>query len=83
MTVEGRPLAIFAQGSEVFVVDNVCRHVGSPLDDGFVENGCVTCPWHGWRYDLRTGDHLTMFGRHAGLRTYKVLIEGDQVIVEV
>ena len=64
-------------------VDNVCRHVGNPIDDGLVEAGCLTCPWHGWRYDLGTGEHLTLFGRRPGLRTYPVRTEGDDVLIDV
>jgi nitrite reductase (NADH) small subunit len=64
-------------------VDNVCLHLDNPLDDGFVSDGCVTCPWHGWRYDLRTGEHLTMFGRRKGLRTYPVRADGDTVLIDV
>ena len=33
----------------------VCPHRGGPLDDALVEDGCVRCPWHGYRFDLRTG----------------------------
>jgi nitrite reductase/ring-hydroxylating ferredoxin subunit len=76
-------IAIFRVDGRLLAVENVCRHVGNPIDDGFVEGGCVTCPWHGWRYDLRTGDHLTLFGRRRGLRTYPVRLDGDQVLVDV
>ena len=76
-------IAVFAVGREVCAVDNTCLHVGNPLDDGRVRGGCVTCPWHGWKYDLRTGEHLTVFGRKAGLRTYPCRIDGDDVQVAV
>jgi Rieske Fe-S protein len=33
----------------------VCPHLGGPLDDASVEDGCIRCPWHGYRFDLRTG----------------------------
>jgi nitrite reductase (NADH) small subunit len=76
-------IAIFRLEGGVVAVENVCRHVGNPIDDGFVEDGCVTCPWHGWRYDLRTGNHLTLFGHRRGLRTYRVRVDGGDVLVEV
>ena len=53
MWVGTRPIAVFRVGGRLVAVDNVCRHVGNPIDDGIVEAGCLTCPWHGWRYDLR------------------------------
>lgn len=76
-------IAVFDLGDTVVAVDNECRHVGNPIDDGAVSGGSVTCPWHGWRYDLRTGDLLTMFGRRPGLRTYPVELKDDQVFVEL
>jgi nitrite reductase/ring-hydroxylating ferredoxin subunit len=78
-----RYLAVFDLGDTVVAVDNECKHVGNPLDDGQVSGGCVTCPWHGWRYDLRTGDLLTMFGRRPGLRTYPARVEAGEILVEV
>lgn len=79
----GANIAVFRLAGDFVAVDNVCRHVGNPIDDGFVDGGCVTCPWHGWRYDLHTGDHMTLFGRRQGVRTYPVRVEGDTVMVEV
>jgi nitrite reductase/ring-hydroxylating ferredoxin subunit len=76
-------IAVFDAGGALYAVENRCLHVGNPLDDGAVSEGCVTCPWHGWRYDLRTGEHLTAFGRRHGVRTYRVRQEGDEVLVEV
>lgn len=76
-------IAIFDVEGDLCAIDNVCLHVGNPLDDGFVSGGVVTCPWHGWRYDLRTGEHLTYFGRRHGVRTYPVRVEGGVVLVDV
>jgi nitrite reductase/ring-hydroxylating ferredoxin subunit len=81
--VDTHQIAIFQIGAGLVAVENVCRHVGNPIDDGLVQGDCVTCPWHGWRYDLRTGDHLTMFGRRPGLRTYPLRLDGDDVLVDV
>jgi len=81
--VGGRPIAVFDDRGVLRAVDNVCRHLGSPLDGGWVERGCVTCPFHGWRYDLATGEVVTLFGRSRGLRTYRVRVAGGRVLVEV
>lgn len=81
VTVEGQPVVVFRCGERLFALANRCLHIGSPLDEGFVEDGCVTCPWHGWRYRLATGDHLTIFGDRSGLATYRVRTVGDRVLV--
>lgn len=83
MRVGKSNIAVFDASGALYAVDNRCLHIGNPLDDGPVADGCLVCPWHGWRYDLRTGEHLTMFGRRRGLRTYPVRQEGEYVLVEV
>jgi 3-phenylpropionate/trans-cinnamate dioxygenase ferredoxin subunit len=49
-------LAVGISGGEPFAVSNRCRHLFAPLGKGSVtEDGCLQCPWHGARYDVRTG----------------------------
>ncbi len=48
-------LAIFRHDGRLYALDGMCAHQGGPLAEGSVENGCVTCPWHGWQYELSTG----------------------------
>lgn len=49
-------LALFRVSGTVHCVTNVCPHKRMPvIYDGVIENGLVTCPLHGWRYDVRTG----------------------------
>lgn len=76
-------LAVFETSGGIRVVENACLHIGNPLDDGPVNGTVVTCPWHGWQYDLRTGEQLTVFGRRSGLRTFAVRVDGEEVLVEV
>jgi nitrite reductase/ring-hydroxylating ferredoxin subunit len=55
VVVEGQILAIFRDGGSLYAIDGMCAHQGGPLADGRVSAGCVTCPWHGWQYELATG----------------------------
>jgi nitrite reductase (NADH) small subunit len=55
VTVEGRRLAIFKANGGYFALANNCLHRGGPLSDGELNDYKVTCPWHGWKYDVRTG----------------------------
>jgi nitrite reductase (NADH) small subunit len=80
--VDGRPIAIFRVGRDLVALANQCLHLASPIDDGFVEDGLLTCPWHGWRYDVRTGEHLTLLGRRRGLATYPVRVRGEMIEVD-
>jgi len=51
----GRVLALFNLQGEFFAVDNTCPHRGGPLGEGHLDGDVVVCPWHGWRFDLRSG----------------------------
>jgi nitrite reductase/ring-hydroxylating ferredoxin subunit len=51
----GRKLVVVKSGDGARVLDGVCPHRGAPLEDGFVHDGCVVCPWHGWAFDLESG----------------------------
>lgn len=55
VSIPGRDIALFRIGDEVFALDDQCPHKGAPLSAGHVEDGCVTCPFHGWHFDVRTG----------------------------
>lgn len=52
---DGHELRLVELDGEVLAAPTICPHLGGPLDDAAVEAGCVTCPWHGYRYDLRSG----------------------------
>lgn len=52
---DGTEIALFKKGSEILALENTCPHQGGPLGEGTIEDGCVTCPWHGWQFDLTTG----------------------------
>lgn len=49
------PVVLYKQGSKIMAISATCTHVGGPLDEGVVENGCVICPWHGSQFDLERG----------------------------
>lgn len=53
--VGDRIIAIFRNQGRLFALDGMCAHQGGPIAQGTVEGGCVTCPWHGWQYELETG----------------------------
>ena len=74
-----RIVALFNAEGEFYALDGVCPHQGGPLGKGAL-HGCVaTCPWHGWQFDVRTGQHLTNRGvRHF---TFPVKVEGGEVFV--
>ena len=81
--VSGQYVAVFLDRGRIYVVANQCVHAGSPLDGGAVHDGHVQCPWHGWTYDLRTGNHLTAFGDRPGLAVFASRVEDGVVKVDL
>ena len=74
-------VVIFKRNEEYFALSNVCAHQHfSMLHQGTLEDCTVTCPMHGWTYDMRTGKATTGQGRVA---TYNVKIEGMDIFIEV
>jgi len=78
---EGRVFALFNVDGEISVIDGICPHQGGPLADGLLEGTTVTCPWHGWQFDVRTG--RTPLGPKIKQAIYEVRIDGQDVLVAV
>jgi nitrite reductase/ring-hydroxylating ferredoxin subunit len=65
----------------IFAVQQHCLHLQGPLGEGRLEGCVLTCPWHGWQYDVRTGQNE--FDLAIQLRTYDVQVEDGEVRVLV
>src|SRR5213592_2460034 len=79
---EGQRIAIFNDIGEFHAIGDTCTHRGGPLSQGKVEGTVVTCPWHGARYDIRTGKVLSP-PAPADVRSYQVVVDGDELKVEL
>ncbi len=79
ISVSGRELAVFNIDGAIHVIDNACLHRGGPLGDGEVEGKLVTCPWHGWQYDVTTGSNI--FDPAIKVQRLEVRVEDDEVWV--
>jgi nitrite reductase (NADH) small subunit len=53
--VQGRVIAVFHVAGEHYAIDGLCPHAGGPIGTGTVRGCVVTCPWHGWQFDVTTG----------------------------
>ena len=81
VTVGGKSIAVFRQEGRIIAVDAECPHEGAPLQDGTIEDGCVVCPLHMYRFDAASGRCET--DPSLSVKTYPASIEGDMVHVEV
>lgn len=77
-----RHVGIFREEDGSFRAMEVgCKHENANLLEGRVKGDIVTCPWHGWKYNLRTGECL--WGTTACLRPYALKIEGDDIYISI
>lgn len=53
--LDGEPVAVCKVGDQVYVLDNDCPHSGGPLGDGDLQGHTLSCPFHGWTFDVRDG----------------------------
>ena len=79
--VNGEKIAVMNDNGKFFAIDNECKHMQGPLGEGNCENGVVTCPWHAWKYDLKTGKNT--FNENVKLDVYEVKINGEDILVKV
>jgi nitrite reductase/ring-hydroxylating ferredoxin subunit len=77
--VSGKTLAIFNVDGQFHAIDNTCLHRGGPLGEGELAGNVVTCPWHGWEFDVTTGECVK--NPSAKVEVYQVKVEGTDVKV--
>ena len=78
--VNGQQVALFKVGGTFYAIDNICHHRGGPLAEGYLEEGVVTCPWHAWTYDVKTGACQSV--PDVKQKCFKVKVEGEDILVE-
>ena len=87
----GRPTLVEAGGArivlvrvkdDVYACDDACAHKGGPLHEGKLAGARLACPWHGWMYDVRTGE-CVFPGRGRRVASYPVTIDAGEIRVEV
>jgi nitrite reductase/ring-hydroxylating ferredoxin subunit len=77
----GRKVAVFNVDGVYHVISNECGHQGGPLGEGKLEGFSVTCPWHQWKFDVTTGNCLSVGG--SSVRKYEVAAAGEELYVRV
>lgn len=77
--VSDRVVALFRVGDEFYALDGICPHAGGPLGKGCLSGTRVTCPWHGWQFDVTTGQHC--LAPNIMHETIPVVVEGTEVYV--
>lgn len=77
--IDGNSIAIWNLSGNFYAFQSVCPHRGGPVGEGEMEGNVITCPWHGWSFDVTTG--VSPINPAAKLTCYQVQVEGEQIKV--
>ncbi|MCH2131857.1 MAG: non-heme iron oxygenase ferredoxin subunit [Pirellulaceae bacterium] len=80
--LDERLVVIFRAGGDLYCLDDVCTHDGGPLGEGQLSGYEIACPRHGAKFDMRTGQALTMPATEA-TAVHEIKAEGDDVLVRL
>ena len=78
--LEGLTIALANVAGKFYALNNSCLHRGGPLGQGQLSGTVLTCPWHGWQYQISTGQ--VTFNPEMRLDTYPVELRDDEVWVD-
>jgi nitrite reductase (NADH) small subunit len=79
--VQGTTIAVANVGGQFHAINNTCLHRGGPLGQGSLQGNVVTCPWHGWTFDVTSG-RIT-HNQAGGVACYPVELRGEDVYVDI
>jgi nitrite reductase/ring-hydroxylating ferredoxin subunit len=76
----GKPLALFMVQGKVYALDAVCSHEGGPLEEGTLNGFEIECPWHGSKFDVRTGE-VRNPPADTPQSVYEVKVENNDILI--
>jgi len=79
--ISGKPLALFNVDGGIYAINDVCGHRGGPLGEGELDGKTVICPWHGWRYNVTTGENELV--PDLPTEKYDVKVDGEDILVDL
>ncbi len=80
--IDGLPIVLARVATVIYAFSDVCRHEGGPLSAGVLIGHTVTCPWHGWTYDIQTGKSIVPpIGLHIPI--YAVRIYDEAIYIQI
>lgn len=79
VTIDGTEVAVFNIEGNFYALANQCPHRGGPLGDGDLTGDVVTCPWHGWEWNVTTGENAG--NPDVKVKSYPVRVENGEVLV--
>ncbi len=76
-------IVLIKSEDRIYAINDECPHKGGPLGEGEIEGTEIVCPWHFWRFDIRTGVCTDGGDEDEKVACYNVIVEGEDVFVDV
>jgi len=83
ITASGKELVVTKLDGNYYAIDNICTHAGAELHEGELSNSELTCPWHGAKWDIKTGSLISFPQKLKPLQNHSVSVENDTLFIEV
>jgi len=81
VSVDGKNMALYNIDDRFYATDNRCPHRGGPLGDGDLDGDIVTCPWHQWQFNVKSGENLQY--PNIKLQTFETKMDGETVLISM
>ena len=81
LEVADRRVALFNLAGTYYAIGDTCPHVGAPLGGGWIDGERVACPMHGWEFDIKTGQGLTV--PNCSVPKYEVREENGEIQISI
>jgi len=83
VTADGKEILVTNIDGSYYAMDDTCTHSGASLSEGSLEGSIVTCSWHGAKFDCKTAKLASFPAKIKDLKSYKVIVESENVFLEV
>jgi len=83
ITAGGKEIVVTKLDGNYYAMDNVCTHAGADLHEGELSDNELTCPWHGAKWDIKTGNLISFPQKLKPLQSHKISIESDTLYIEI
>jgi len=83
ITEGGKEIVVTKLDGNYYAMDNVCTHAGADLHEGELSNNELTCPWHGAKWDIKTGNLISFPQKLKPLQSHKISIENETLYIEI
>ena len=83
ITASGKELVVTKLDGNYYAMDNICTHAGAELHEGELNNSELICPWHGAKWDIKTGSLISFPQKLKPLQSHSVSVENDTLFIEV